>query len=381
MAMPDQPSSGKCSLPITNEKRDGDITTVGSITFAKSGFLGKGALSTVFRGQCDMRQEVAIKRIHYRTDEERLLIENEVGNLLKVEEDDARVIRYYMTQRTDNFYYIAMELALGTVEDYVERKQGVHTKPDMDELDNLDEISILRDSSKALEWLHQQKIVHRDIKPPNLMLVKSKKGEIVTKLADFGISKEMTASKLKMTAGVGTLDWMAPEAHMGEYQQGTEKTADIFSLGCVFHYIIFPGQHPFGDMSDRMANIQQGKPCLANIEDPKSVNVATRHLVEEMIQQDPTKRPSSTYVVNHPALWTSEQTEKFFQAVSDCIKEDKEHGPVLKKAVNEELDLAFVTELVKLKEWKKVVDATLDKGAFESYQGTTAELLRLIRNK
>ncbi|XP_043225277.1 serine/threonine-protein kinase/endoribonuclease IRE1-like [Amphibalanus amphitrite] len=380
MAMPDQPSSGKHTLPITNEKIDGDITTVGSITFSQSGFLGKGALSTVFRGQCDMRQEVAIKRIHYRTKEERLLIENEVGNLLKVEEEDVKVIRYFTTQRSVNFYYIAMELALGTVEDYAERKQGV-IKPGVDELDNLNEISILRDSSKALEWLHQQNIVHRDIKPSNMMLVKSKKGEIVTKLADFGISKEMTASKLKMTAGVGTLDWMAPEAHTGEYQHGTEKTADIFSLGCVFHYIIFPGQHPFGDVSDRMANIQQGKPCLANIEDPKYVNVAARHLMEEMIQQDPTERPSTTYVVNHPALWTTENTEKFFQVVSDCIKDDKEHGPLLKEEVNEELDLAFVTELVKLKEWKKVVDATLDQGAFKSYHETTADLLRLIRNK
>ncbi|XP_043209304.1 serine/threonine-protein kinase/endoribonuclease IRE1-like [Amphibalanus amphitrite] len=312
MATTGQPSSERNTLPITsNEKIDGDVTTIGSITFAQSGFLGKGALSTVFRGKCDKRKEVAIKRIHYRTEEERLLIENEVDNLLKVEDYDVKVIRYFTTQRTANFYYIAMELALGTVEDYVERKQEV-AKSGMDELDNLDAISILRDSSNALEWLHEKSIVHRDIKPSNLMLVKSKKGEIVTKLADFGISKEMTATKIQMTAGIGTLDWMAPEAHTGGYQQGTEKTADIFSLGCVFHFIIFSGKHPFGDLSDRMANIQQGKPCLANIEDPKSVSVATRHLIEEMLQIDPTERPSSTYVVNHPALWTTEKTKEFF---------------------------------------------------------------------
>ncbi|XP_043200359.1 serine/threonine-protein kinase/endoribonuclease IRE1-like [Amphibalanus amphitrite] len=158
MATTGQPSSERNTLPITsNEKIDGDVTTIGSITFAQSGFLGKGALSTVFRGKCDKRKEVAIKRIHYRTEEERLLIENEVDNLLKVEDYDVKVIRYFTTQRTANFYYIAMELALGTVEDYVARKQDV-SKSGMDELDNLEAISILRDSSNALDWLHEKSI-------------------------------------------------------------------------------------------------------------------------------------------------------------------------------------------------------------------------------
>ncbi|KAF0296545.1 hypothetical protein FJT64_005999 [Amphibalanus amphitrite] len=58
-------------------------------------------------------------------------------------------VRYYHVEKSKSFYFIAMELAVGTVDDYVERKQ--HTS-------EVDEMAILRDSSIALEWLHGQTI-------------------------------------------------------------------------------------------------------------------------------------------------------------------------------------------------------------------------------
>ncbi|XP_043225587.1 serine/threonine-protein kinase/endoribonuclease IRE1-like [Amphibalanus amphitrite] len=351
-------------LKVVQEVEEGDVISVGSIKYSEKKLLGKGSYGTaVYQGRFGTRENVAVKRIFYIDEKQERWIEKEIKHLQKLEEDGINVIRYYHVEKSKRFYFIAMELAAGTVEDYVERKQ--HTS-------EIDEMAILRDSSIALEWLHGQTIIHRDIKPSNILLVKNKRGETLAKLADFGVSKDLTTSGWTMTGHHGTQGWIAPEVIAGE--QETPGAADVFALGLVFFYVLSKGSHPFFKTArDMKMNSRAEKACLETLQEGSG-----KTLIAEMIRQLPKDRPSSKYVANHPTFWNEEKRNNFIQAISDLITAKDEE---LKTAVNEDPTRVFEEDQGKPKDWREVIDRSLDKGSFKSYKETTSELLRLVRNK
>ncbi|CAG2176002.1 unnamed protein product, partial [Oppiella nova] len=90
---------------------------------------------------------------------------------------------------------------------------------------------IFRKLIKCVQYLHEKHIIHRDLKPDNVLI--TRKGRI--KLCDFGLAKEVPncdpflTSKIKHTADVGTVDYMAPEAQTNEYNH----LIDIYSLSLI----------------------------------------------------------------------------------------------------------------------------------------------------
>jgi hypothetical protein len=88
---------------------------------------------------------------------------------------------------------------------------------------------------------------------------------------------------------------------------------DIFSLGCVMHYCLTGGKHPFGGNFERDTNIMRGQPnLLALASSPEAVN-----LVAAMLSKNPTKRPTMAGVLAHPFWWGLEQRLQFLIDVSD----------------------------------------------------------------
>ncbi|KAJ7798729.1 kinase-like domain-containing protein [Mycena olivaceomarginata] len=161
-----------------------------------------------------------------------------------------------------NFLYIALELCPATLADLIET-------PDRDAWGDIAVAFDLKHASRqiagGLRHLHGLKLVHRDIKPQNILKLDADQTSFLP-MSHGGIA-------------AGTLGWRAPEILRGDgsaasgASSGTAgkparltKSVDIFALGCLFFYTLTNGGHPFGDRFEREANIMRGAKNLQGLE-------------------------------------------------------------------------------------------------------------------
>ena len=361
-----------------------DVTINGRIRFNKSQVLGKGADGTrVYRGilmttnvpgtsSFTGSRSVAVKRL-YRDGYKN--IAREVGHLIKLD-SNPNIIKYYHKEEKDEYCYIALELAIGSLKDYV-------TQRNPSGWPKLDDTCVLEQAALGLDWLHSKNIVHRDIKPSNILLVEAG-NVVVAKLSDFDLSKELSADRrsITMTGAVGTRGWMAPEVLQDDDNRKTTAASDVFSFGCVVYFLLSGGKHPFGGgrLIDLEHNIKHHEYSLTAVED---VTATARSLVEDMIQHDPKKRLTSAAVLRHPFFWRLKKTMDFIQAASDHIPTDKKKrgDNQLSQGLNVDAHMVLGGTSDNTKSWKEVIDTGLDRGHCKTYGDDIVELLRLVRNK
>jgi serine/threonine-protein kinase len=164
-------------------------------------------------------------------------------------------------------------------------------------------VSILRDVARALAYAHARGVVHRDIKPGNVLL--SGGTAVVT---DFGIAKALdmaastTVSETELgsapepaTAGIGTPAYMAPEQAMGD--SAADHRADLYAFGCLA-YAVLTGTPPFSGRPARKvieAHVVETPRPLAELRPDVPPRIAA--LVARCLEKDPEKRPPDASAV------------------------------------------------------------------------------------
>ncbi|MDO5645816.1 MAG: serine/threonine-protein kinase [Dermabacter sp.] len=151
-------------------------------------------------------------------------------------------------------------------------------------------VSVVRELAKALDAAHVKGVVHRDVKPENVLIDDA--NDWALKITDFGIARSNDQAKLTKTGLVmGTAQYLSPEQAMGK--QAT-SLSDIYALGIVA-YEMLTGSRPFTGTSQveiAMAQVKEEPPPL-----PESISEDLRRLIMMMLAKAPANRPRSASVV------------------------------------------------------------------------------------
>ena len=341
--------------------------------------LGYGSSGTVvFRGKFQGRA-VAVKRLLRDFVE---MASKEVS-LLQSADNHPNVIRYFYQEVTPNFLFIALEQCPASLADLIERPLEYSELAGL-----LEPRNALQQIAAGLQHLHSLSIVHRDIKPQNILVGQDPHGKLRMLLSDFGLSKRIdgiTQSSFSQTVNQpgGTAGWRAPEILRGEAPIAAHgrltRAVDIFSLGCVAYYLFTGGGHPFGTQYEREMNIIAGNVDLSRLAAFGENMFEVEMLVRSMISAQPHLRPTAAQVSRHPLFWTAAKRVAFLQDVSDRF-ETLEKDPPAQPLVLLERDARSIIG----SDWKQRFDKGFmdDLCRFRRYDGTNVrDLLRAIRNK
>jgi WD40 repeat protein/tRNA A-37 threonylcarbamoyl transferase component Bud32 len=205
--------------------------------------LGRGGMSVVYLAEdLRLKRRVALKLLAARLAEdesfrERFLRESELAASI----DHPNIVPVYEAGAAENLLFIAMRYVEGR--DLKERLQGGH-------LDPAEATGILAQVASALDAAHGRGLVHRDVKPSNVLLDTGARpdGSDHAYLADFGLTRRVADETGIADEGylMGTIDYVAPEQIAGDESDGR---ADVYSLGCVL-YECLVGRPPFRRDSD-----------------------------------------------------------------------------------------------------------------------------------
>lgn len=198
--------------------------------------LGQGGMSSVYRAyDHNLRRTVAVKMIHPHLSTDPNFIsrfEEEAASVAQLR--NPNIIQVYDFASEDNTYYMVLEFVPGeTLEDSLDRLQKQGRRMEIK-----DAARYVANICDALEYAHTRGLIHRDVKPANIML--DVQGQAI--LMDFGIAKIVGGKQHTATgAVVGTALYMSPEVIKGEQ---VDKRADIYALGVTL-FEILAGQPPF----------------------------------------------------------------------------------------------------------------------------------------
>lgn len=296
-------------LPLIEKK---NIIHVENVPYVKLGVIGKGGSCKVYRALSRDCTVVALKKVKL-DGLNQLAIDgyaNEIA-LLKRLQGNPAIIQLYSAEVDLDRKSILLVMELGEVDlNYVLRQQALSSSKQQQQQQQKQQqgsrggVSSLNMNFIRLTWqqmltavhsIHEERIIHSDLKPANFLFVKG-----ALKLIDFGIAKAIerddTTNVYRETLS-GTLSYMSPEAIMdtstnakGERVNRCGRPSDIWSLGCILYQMVY-GKTPFADY----VGIPQKVLAITNVKHeihfPDGVDESSMDAMRLCLQRDPKLRP------------------------------------------------------------------------------------------
>ena len=345
-------------VPSTSESDmtdvSGSVVQIGHLRVYTDSIIGYGSHGTmVYKGSFGGR-DVAVKRMLLEFYE---IASHEVG-LLQKSDDHPNIIRYYDKESHGEFLYIALELCDASLQEVIEKPLEY---PSLIGDSGIDPPDVLRQITAGLHYLHSLKIVHRDIKPQNILVSPPKALATTTTprilISDFGLCKKLEGDQNSFRAttahAAGTSGWRAPELLVDDdlatpnstnltngdtsepavvdpqTNRRATRAIDIFSLGCVFYYILTGGNHPFDKDGKYMreANIVKGAYNIDDLSTLGDYQWEAKDLISRMLAKNPHERPDASAVLLHPFFWSAEDRLDFLCHVSDGFEVEPREPP------------------------------------------------------
>ncbi|XP_037491183.1 mitogen-activated protein kinase kinase kinase 1 [Jatropha curcas] len=247
--------------------------------------LGSGSFGEVYKVMADPHGFLfAAKKVPLTDAQKVSSIEREIDLLCHLRHEN--IVEYFGTKRDETDLYVFLEFVNGgSIIEKVYREFPL----------NDSQVSYYtKEILKGLEYLHEQDVVHGDIKCANLLL--NENG--VVKIADFGLAK-VTDLKTLRKSGRGTPAWCAPEAPevINLKRQGWNGfQADIWSLGCTVLEMLTKN-HPYYGLEPWTIWYQIGEGILPKI--PETLSEDSQKFILKCLQVNPEKRPTATELLKH----------------------------------------------------------------------------------
>ena len=238
--------------------------------------IGTGGMSDVYKAKCHkLNRYVAVKVLKQEFSENASFVSK-----FRIEAQAAaglmhpNIVNVYDVGEEDGMHYIVMELVEGiTLKNYIEKKARLSVK---------EAVSIAIQVSMGIEAAHNNHIIHRDIKPQNIMI--SKEGKV--KVTDFGIAKAATSNTITSNV-MGSVHYTSPEQARGGF---SDEKSDIYSLGCAM-FEMLTGRVPFdGETTVAIAikHIQEDIPSPREF--VAEIPVSVEQIIFKATQKSPDRR-------------------------------------------------------------------------------------------
>ncbi|XP_067460708.1 serine/threonine-protein kinase ULK1a [Thunnus thynnus] len=279
------------------------MESVGKFEFSRKDLIGHGAFAVVFKGRHKEKRdwEVAVKCINKKNlAKSQSLLGKEIKILKELKHEN--IVRLLDYQEMGGCVYLVMEYCNGG-----DLAEYLHSKGTLSE----DTIRVfLQQIAQAMKVLQSKGILHRDLKPQNILLChtegrRSSPINTCIKIADFGFARHLQTNTMAATL-CGSPMYMAPEVIMS---QNYDAKADLWSIGTIV-YQCLTGKAPFHASTPQELRLfyESNRTLLPSI--PKETSSNLRHLLLRLLQRNHKERITFDEFFHHPFLETSSSTKK-----------------------------------------------------------------------